>query len=195
MAYGYKFDRNKVIRSANRRSRKALEFIARDLQQQIRRKLKRQTKKQPHSRPGEPPRIETPQSPLKKLINYAITDNKVYVGPMIFKDAKGKQSSPVPSILEKGGRSIAHVTEFRNIVKRRIAYDRYGWYKSEAARRRALQSAAYKQWKRNNTYEVNRPVRIQPRPFVRATYNEYMRAGGIAKAIKRAKEWCDKRKI
>ena len=195
MAYGYKFDKNKVLKSAKRRSRKALEFIARDIQQRMRRKLKVRTKKQPHSRPGDPPRIDTPRSPLKKLINYAITENKVLVGPMIFRGAKGRQSKPVPSILENGGRTIAEITEYMNLVHRRFQYGRGGWFKNAAARKRAVTSSGYKEWKRAHTFRSSRQVNIQARPFVRVTYNEFIRGGGIKKAIQRAKEYCDKRKI
>lgn len=202
MSYGYKFNKNKVLKSAKRRSRKALEFIARDLQQQMRRKLKVQTKKQPHGRPGEPPRIDTPQSPLKKLINYAITDRKVYVGPMIFRAAKGRQPRPVPSILEEGGRAIAHRTENLNAVSRRFDYHAYlrrigreSWFKTDAARRRAVQSSGFKMWYRRNTAEINVPVDVKARPFVRVTFDEYLRKNGVNKAIQRAKEYCDKRKI
>lgn len=194
MAAGYKFNRNAVLRSANRRSRKALEFIARDLQQRMRRKLKRQTKAHLHSRPGEPPRICDPYSPLKKLINYAITDKKIYVGPMVFRAAKGKQSRPVPSILEEGGRSISHITVFAHYAPPSFHYG-LGWFKSEASRRRALQSERFKMWKRNNSYTINKPVDVKARPFVRVTLDEYLRANGVNKAIQRAKEWCDKRKI
>lgn len=196
MGIGYKFDRNIILKSAKKRSRKALEFIARDLQHNMKRKLKRQTKKMPHARPGEPPRIATPDSPLKKLINYAITDRKIYVGPMVFRAAKGKQSRPVPNILEEGGRSIAHTYEFWNIVQFRFDYHRRDrWFKTPAARQRAVQSDRFKMWYRNHRYKINKPVNVAARPFVRMTLDEYQRKNGVGNAIKRAKEWCDKRKI
>lgn len=182
------FHGDQVLKRQKRIGDKALVFIARDLRSKMRNRLKIQTKKNPHSKPGESPKIDTTKSPLKTLIHYSIdkSTGKIYVGPMRFRDSK--TTSTVPSILEKGGTTIAHIKEFRPEVLNRVSRRQPGktYFSTPVKRKRAQQSERYKEWRRNSFHTVNRPVHVKARPFVEVTLKEYIDADGPAKALKRA---------
>ena len=186
MEAGYYFDAGILRGISVLLARKALEYAARDLQQGIRRVMKRQTKKFPHSKPGEPPRLSGVDSPLKKLVAWNVDEKalSLKVGPMIFKDSKGNNTSTVPHILEKGGTAIAHVTEFRNIVHKKKL--RPKWFTNDDAKKRAKGSSGWKIWYNDNTYTVNKPVQIKPRPYVAPQFKRYLEGDGIRKALMRA---------
>ena len=171
---------------------KVLDYIGKDLQKGIQSMLKKAKKSQPHSKPGEPPKTLSSNSPLKNLINYGIDKENMSVvsGPMIFEDSKNKGDSPVPHILEKGGDTRTEISEFYNVVKRNfLGRDHY--FKSRRRALKALKSEGFRawrrEWRRNHQNRLEKIIHIAPRPFVQPVFDLYLRGDGVKRAIMRAK--------
>ena len=187
---GYFIDLKRLMFLGEKLSTKTMRYIAIDLQNGIRATLKVRNRagKGNHSRPGEPPLVETGKSPLKTLVQWNLDERKLNlkVGPELFKDSKGQDlANPVPKVLERGGRVITHVTEYIDVVKRH--YRRPKWFLSNASRKRAMRSTGWKKWHDDHKYTVNKPVTIAPRPFVSVVYDKYFHGDGVRRALKRAK--------
>lgn len=77
-----------------------------------------------YSKPGAPPKISWPKSPLKYLMSFGVDVHRgsVVVGPLLFKPAwKSPRPEPgetVPSILENGGEVITRRGEIVKIAPR-----------------------------------------------------------------------------
>lgn len=184
---GYFFDLKRLKGLGIKLSEKAMLYIARDLQSGVSRILKKNTQKKPNSLPGQPPLLSDADSPLKTLVAFNLDKRtlSLKVGPMIFRDSKGRKSSPAPNVLEKGGTAIAHVTEYRTIVHKRKS--RPKWFVNEAAKKRAKASTGWKVWHNDHKYIINKPVHVAPRPFVSTVFKKYLEQDGVRKAIMRAR--------
>jgi hypothetical protein len=55
------------------------------------------------SLPGQPPKVRSSNSPLRKGIAFAVDGETVTCGPMIWSASKVMSNSPLPALLDKGG--------------------------------------------------------------------------------------------
>lgn len=191
MAVGnWRLDKRKILRHTDKVMNMALGFWGRGVQREMKRLLKKKPSKDHniHSQPGQPPLIQDKQSPLYRLILYAVdrVNKRVIIGPA-FWQSKSRGSTTVPQRLERGGRAVIRVTEKRPSIR---VVDRAHYFRGRQAWENARRSRGFLRWAFDREIKKDLTIKTAPRPFVELGLKKYLAGTQFKRALEDARRRC-----
>lgn len=184
--------RAKVKKKYARAVNKALTIAGAHMRNSVRKSLKAKNKKngKDASRPGEPPKVASANSPLRRFIRYYVDrDGKtVTIGVELWHQGNRSLSglTKVAKRLEYGGQSIVMGWDERPRIRFFKNPNKKTYFDMPLLWHRAKQSQRFQEWCRQKKYKRVKMIRVEARPFMRPALERYIRNNSWKQDLEKA---------